>query len=79
VLFFEKAKKGTRLCRPLRDACLYEPHHYAQPNELDPQKHTLSLIPLAPVNGVQHSQALWDLRYAVEFYGNIPSEFPPQQ
>ena len=53
------------------------PHHYAQPSELDPQKHTLSIIPLAPVNGVQHWQALESLRYAVELYGRIPKEFPP--
>lgn len=54
------------------------PHHYTQPNELDPQKHTLSMMPLAPVKGVQHWKALEDLRNAVELYGRIPNEFPPQ-
>ena len=55
------------------------PHHYAKPDELDPQKHTLSILPLAPVKPVVHTSALDDLRYAVGLYGNVPDEFPPQQ
>jgi hypothetical protein len=51
----------------------------AKPDELDPQKHTLSILPLAPVKPVVHTSALDDLRYAVGLYGNVPDEFPPQQ
>jgi hypothetical protein len=54
------------------------PHHYTQPNELDPQKHHLSIVPFAPARPVIHSSALDDLRNAVGLYGNIPNEFPPQ-
>ena len=54
------------------------PHHYARPDELDPQKHSLSVLPDAPVKGITHQQALDDLRHAVDLYGNIPNEFPQQ-
>lgn len=54
------------------------PHHYAHPNELDPQRHTLSVMPTAAENPV-NEQVLNDLRHAVELYGNIPNEFPAQQ
>jgi hypothetical protein len=54
------------------------PHHYTDPQELDPQRHTLSVLPLASARPVTQSAALDDLRHAVELYGNIPNEFPPQ-
>ena len=50
-----------------------QPHHYTQPNELDPQKHILSIIPFAPARPVTQSSALDDLRHAVGLYGNIPN------
>jgi hypothetical protein len=55
------------------------PHHYALPDELDPQRHTLSVMPLAMATPVIHTSALDELRHAVELYGNVPDEFPPQQ
>jgi hypothetical protein len=55
------------------------PHHYAEPDELDPQKHTLSVQSLAPAKPLVHTSALDDLRGAVALYGNVPDEFPPQQ
>jgi hypothetical protein len=51
------------------------PHHYAEPEELGPQKHLLSFVPRTPA-GVTHMQALWDLHNAVNLYGNIPKDFP---
>ena len=53
------------------------PHHYAQAHELDPQDRKLAVIPNAPA-GVVHLQALHDLHHAVDLYGNIPKDFPPQ-
>lgn len=53
------------------------PHHYARPEELDPQKHSLCIMPMAPVKGVKHQHVLHDLRRAVDLYGNVPNEFSP--
>jgi hypothetical protein len=51
------------------------PHHYAAVDELDPQKHTLEIMPLS-LPGVAHLLALHELRKAVFLYGKIPQEFP---
>jgi len=52
------------------------PHHYTEPNELDPQKHVLAII--SPTVDGAKLQALQTLYQAVNLYGNIPNEFPQQ-
>jgi hypothetical protein len=52
------------------------PHHYSEPNELDPQRHVLAII--STTMGGTKLQALQALYWAVNLYGNIPNEFPPQ-
>jgi len=52
------------------------PHHYVRSDELDPRKHVLAVMPQPPK--VEHPEALWALYGAVNLYGNIPNEFPPQ-
>ena len=53
------------------------PHHYAV-NELDPQKHLLSVVSQEAARreaGINH-RALWSLHQAANLYGNVPNEFP---
>lgn len=52
------------------------PHHYTEPNELDPQRHVLAII--SPTVDGAKLQALLALYQAANLYGNIPNEFPPQ-
>jgi hypothetical protein len=54
-----------------------QPHHYVQPDELDPQRHTLSIPRIVPEKPITHTSALDDLRSAVALHGNIPNEFQP--
>ena len=51
------------------------PHHYSAANELDPQKHTMEVMPLS-LSGVAHPSALHELRRSVSLYSRIPREFP---
>jgi hypothetical protein len=51
------------------------PHHYVARNELDPRKHFFCVIPQPPQ---ADPNALRDLYAAVQMYGDIPREFPPQ-
>jgi hypothetical protein len=53
------------------------PHHYVGKDELDPQRHVVGVMPHPPK--VEHPEALQELLRAVDFYGNIPKDFPPQQ
>jgi hypothetical protein len=52
------------------------PHHYASPDEVDPRKHQVSVMPQTPPAGVLHSEAVIALHDAANLYGNIPNEFP---
>lgn len=51
------------------------PHHFAQPNEIDPRRSLLSVLPLRPI-GMNQPQQLLRLHEAADKYGNIPNEFP---
>lgn len=51
------------------------PHHYGSDDEIDPRKHLLSMFsqrPKVPATG----NALWEIHYAAQLYGNIPNAFP---
>jgi hypothetical protein len=52
------------------------PHHYVGKDELDPQRHVVGVQPHPPK--VEHPEALQELFRAVDLYGNIPKDFPPQ-
>ena len=53
------------------------PHHYAHPEEVDPRRHLLSIMPAKRSAGLAHPAALAALHQAANLYGNIPNEFPP--
>jgi hypothetical protein len=55
------------------------PHHYGNPDEIDPRRNLLSIIPLRVPAGVAHPVALAGLHEAANVYGNIPNEFPTTQ
>lgn len=52
------------------------PHHYASPDEIDPRRHQISVMPQSSPAGVMHSEAVIALHDAANLYGNIPNEFP---
>ena len=52
------------------------PHHYAAPEEIDPRKHLLSVMPMKAPAGIIHPEAVLALHKAASLYGNIPNEFP---
>lgn len=52
------------------------PHHYGSPDEEDPRRHLLSVMPQVPRVGVAHPDALTVIHQAANLYGNIPNEFP---
>lgn len=52
------------------------PHHYVRPNDPDPLKHVLAIVPTR-AEGMGHHKALTDLFRSVNQYGVIPDEFPP--
>ncbi len=49
------------------------PHHYTEPNELDPQRHVLAII--SPTVDSAKCKHYW-LCIRGNLYGNIPNEFP---
>ena len=55
------------------------PHHYATPDEIDPRKHLLSIIPAKMPAGIVHPPPIIALHQAANLYGNIPNEFPATQ
>jgi hypothetical protein len=52
------------------------PHHYVAMDELDPQRHSLAV--LSENKGGASIDALRALFNAVQLYGHIPKDFPPQ-
>lgn len=54
------------------------PHHYGSPDEADPRRHLLSIMPVSLPPGVMRD-ALMDLHSAANLYGNIPNGFPDDQ
>jgi hypothetical protein len=55
------------------------PHHYGAPDEIDPRKHLLSVMPTRFPSGVAHPPAILAIHEAANLYGNIPNEFPATQ
>jgi hypothetical protein len=51
------------------------PHHYA-PNEIDPQKHLLSVV---SQQSHANLNALQSLHYAATLYGNVPNSFSSEE
>lgn len=52
------------------------PHHYGNPDEADPRRHLVSVMPQGAHPGVAHKLAIAAIHRAASLYGNIPNEFP---
>lgn len=52
------------------------PHHYTKEEEIDPEKHLLSIVSRIPIKQVAAIQAIVDIHEAANKYGNIPNELP---
>jgi hypothetical protein len=52
------------------------PHHYGNPNEVDPGKHIISIMSQGVPVVVANPLALAAIHQAANLYGNIPNEFP---
>jgi hypothetical protein len=50
------------------------PHHYGNPDEIDPRRHLVSIMPQHPQVGVAHPHAIAAIHQAANLYGNSPNE-----
>lgn len=54
------------------------PHHYGREDEVDPHKHTFSVMPQTPLKSVNF-KSLAVINSAANLYGNIPSKFSEKE